>query len=1205
MKRVKKVLAMLLTGCVLFNSTNLEVLAEENVSKLQEKTVAEISGDADAIGSHDGWDGSATKSVYDGGNYMVTFSLTEIWDGGYNAVIRIVNTGEGEIVNWQLGFEYPGVVSNPWNAVISSQENGRYIFKNVGWNQGIAAGSYVEFGFGGQGSFCGFPEQYEILGSKQDAREEDYTIEYRLNSDWGSGFTGMVTITNNTDRTLEDWVLEFDFDRSITTIWNGVIESVEGMHYVVKNAGYNRNIMAGGKVSFGFMGVGGDRETRPGNYWLYTYGIGAEYRVIFEAGAADVDNMPETQTVQAGKYAVKPDYPIREGYIFMGWYEDEELTKYFDFDSMTVGRNMTLYAKWFHYMDRTDTDGDGIPDALEELFGLNPRKADTDEDGLSDYLEINDLYTDALLADTDGNGVNDGDEDYDGDGLTNCEELSHGTELTVADTDGDLLSDGDEIKIYGTDPLRADTDGDGVSDGKEIEIGTDPLRRETSFTVTQEAKDNGSVKAAVEITLQGDQVETLSVEPVGNQFLFPTDMPGYIGDAYEFRVKGSFEEAIIRFTFDAALPGQDGFDPVIYYFNEEEQQLEPLPTTVSGNTACTEVTHFSKYILVNRRVYQDSFLWVDEWNTDCFSSAEVVLVIDDSGSMRSNDRYNQRLAVAKTLIDKLPLGSKVGIVKFTYGATKLTLGLTDDKESAKGYLTTKYFTSNGGASRMYAGINGAFSLFGPADDDTLRMMVVLSDGEADDTRLHAAAVSTANAQKVQVYTVGLGSNTGYLKRYFENYLKPLANNTAGSFYLASQASDLAEIYDRINQKIDISLDTDGDGIPDFYEDNMIMFNGVKLKLDKLNPDTDGDGLLDGEEIVELKYEYNADKSKVKVTGKLKSDPTSIDTDGDGLYDGTARTVNGRIVAPIDPDSTQPNGLPGMWDRHVKQQESGTVCTEYLIDYEVDEEALSAMLRASMGVDVAGAQELADGLVGLVLKFREPVNANEENLRGIALILKMCCKMKVSPALGAFLLNFMPDDKLVAYHSQPDTWQRFFGYNAFYDELFNIGSKMSYQPFPFTANSGNYVLWLWKGDYWNLNSGAEMGLYVDSGKDLDSDITHYHAIDFEVPMTLSLYNYYGDDDIDDIFSWAPDKEQWWITGFSGYHKEFAHPDTNVMVSVGSVDLSGHEELYEGLKNAENDYRGSKDHDAYKNYLIFDDAKQTVWVMFYKGVQHAEK
>ncbi|MFC5370528.1 LPXTG cell wall anchor domain-containing protein, partial [Arcanobacterium bovis] len=67
-----------------------------------------------------------------------------------------------------------------------------------------------------------------------------------------------------------------------------------------------------------------------------------------------------------------------------------------------------------------------------------------------------------LKPDTDGDGLNDGDE------------IAKGTDPLKPDTDGDGVSDGDEI-THGTDPNKADTDGDGVSDGDEITEGTDPL----------------------------------------------------------------------------------------------------------------------------------------------------------------------------------------------------------------------------------------------------------------------------------------------------------------------------------------------------------------------------------------------------------------------------------------------------------------------------------------------------------------------------------------------------------------------------------------------------------------------------------------------------------------------------------------------------------------------------------------------------------
>lgn len=284
--------------------------------------------------------------------------------------------------------------------------------------------------------------------------------------------------------------------------------------------------------------------------------------------------------------------------------------------------------------------------------------------------------------------------------------------------------------------------------------------------------------------------------------------------------------------------------------------------------------------MLNRKVFQNAFEWQDVWSTTGYTGVEVVLVIDDSGSMYSNDRSNMRLTVAQNLIDKLPENSKVGVVRFTGSTYKLTSAVTEDTELAKSYLTTNYFKSSGGTN-MYNAINSAFSMFESTDDTIMKMMVVLSDGETSDTGKHSAVITTANNNNVKIYAVGLGNSSS---SYFTRYLKPLANNTAGAFYLASNAGELEDIYNDINKKIDIETDSDNDGIADYYEENMVMFNGVTIKLDKYNPDSDSDGVLDGEEVVELNYQYNSDKTKVIVTGKLMSNPLNEDTDEDGISD---------------------------------------------------------------------------------------------------------------------------------------------------------------------------------------------------------------------------------------------------------------------------------------------------------------------------------
>jgi alpha-tubulin suppressor-like RCC1 family protein/pectin methylesterase-like acyl-CoA thioesterase len=103
-----------------------------------------------------------------------------------------------------------------------------------------------------------------------------------------------------------------------------------------------------------------------------------------------------------------------------------------------------------------------------QLTGLNVKSpsiaiVDTDDDGLADGWEL--LYFGRL-------GKN-GDEDSDGDSLTDDEEYLYSSDPTK--TDGDGLSDIDELNVYHTSPSLADTDKDGLPDGWELDYNLDPL----------------------------------------------------------------------------------------------------------------------------------------------------------------------------------------------------------------------------------------------------------------------------------------------------------------------------------------------------------------------------------------------------------------------------------------------------------------------------------------------------------------------------------------------------------------------------------------------------------------------------------------------------------------------------------------------------------------------------------------------------------
>jgi len=113
-----------------------------------------------------------------------------------------------------------------------------------------------------------------------------------------------------------------------------------------------------------------------------------------------------------------------------------------------------------------DADGDGLTNSQEKSLGTDPLNPDTDNDGINDGDEIT-FGTSPVDYDTDGDGLGDGEE----------KQLS--TNPLDIDSDNDGLQDGYEVKSLGTNPLLVDTDGDRLSDNEELTHHTNPLEADT------------------------------------------------------------------------------------------------------------------------------------------------------------------------------------------------------------------------------------------------------------------------------------------------------------------------------------------------------------------------------------------------------------------------------------------------------------------------------------------------------------------------------------------------------------------------------------------------------------------------------------------------------------------------------------------------------------------------------------------------------
>lgn len=204
-----------------------------------------------------------------GNGFKVEFKVKDKWEGNYNAELIITNTQDTPLENWGLKFNLDAEINNIWGAKIEEHKDNTYKIKNLGWNQDIPVGGSITIGFSASHSkYITAPYNYQWLGVQAKASDEDYTIEFKVTNDWGQGFNGEICITNNTDKVIEDWQLEFDFDREISQFWTATIIEHTGAHYVVKNSGYNSNINSGETLMLGFSATPGAVKDKPQNYNL-------------------------------------------------------------------------------------------------------------------------------------------------------------------------------------------------------------------------------------------------------------------------------------------------------------------------------------------------------------------------------------------------------------------------------------------------------------------------------------------------------------------------------------------------------------------------------------------------------------------------------------------------------------------------------------------------------------------------------------------------------------------------------------------------------------------------------------------------------------------------------------------------------------------------------------------------------------------------
>lgn len=230
------------------------------------------------------------------------------------------------------------------------------------------------------------------------------------------------------------------------------------------------------------------------------------------------------------------------------------------------------------------------------------------------------------------------------------------------------------------------------------------------------------------------------------------------------------------------------------------------------------------------------------WNNGCSTDRglDVVFVLDDSGSMTTNDSTNIRLSESNKLIGSLKEYDRAAVIKFNEEAENLQ-SLTSNR-----YLITTAFNgfASSGGTDMSEGIRMGLDEFEHHGGNNHKIMVVLTDGDSVNNNVSLDLAGKAYEENITIYTIGLGNTT----TINVPVLTDIADKTGGEYFHAVNASKLTSVFNDITKAVE---DIRG---PKVYSDwtltedlhmsgDLVLTENMKMDLNGYDLRVDGDLVL--------------------------------------------------------------------------------------------------------------------------------------------------------------------------------------------------------------------------------------------------------------------------------------------------------------------------------------------------------------------------
>lgn len=390
--------------------------------------------------------------------------------------------------------------------------------------------------------FAAYPEEHT-----RSYEAGNCTITYTVQNEWDSYRQIEMSVTNNGEETLRNWALKFDCSGEISDIWNAEVYSGDGEIIVLRNCGYNYEIIPGNTVEFGFQ-LRGDDLKLPESVSLCNktvnssenadidFEITDKWNNGFIAEVSITNNSDEPLEAWRlsfnGNFEITNLWNANKLYSENGFLVENNVstipiakgeTKKFGFQGAiasgeTPKLSQCVLTSVIIDVESDNTDDPNVPDIPQEHIIMCFGEYVEEEKTLEIYWYSTDTGEISLCENTDNNGwvtfANnvDGesykykiDEDFFVKQIKAVQKTDNGTlesepfvvahtedgiVCTWLDSDNDGLSDFIE-EAYGTDSEKPDTDGDGLTDYEEIFIaGTNPLKYDTDENGINDAEDD-------------------------------------------------------------------------------------------------------------------------------------------------------------------------------------------------------------------------------------------------------------------------------------------------------------------------------------------------------------------------------------------------------------------------------------------------------------------------------------------------------------------------------------------------------------------------------------------------------------------------------------------------------------------------------------------------------------------------------------------